>query len=162
MPPLVVYNLLLMASVVACGLATTALGVHLTGSRSAGIVAGCLFALAPYRLEQLAHLQILANWWGPVALLALHRQADAGGWRWAWLFAVSWLLLALTSGYHLLFFTVVAGLAIVWGFGFSKWGTKRTLRQRRESKQLNELHEKLERREAEERADDRDRQDRSF
>ncbi|MGY2700756.1 MULTISPECIES: hypothetical protein [unclassified Nocardioides] len=55
-----------------------------------------------------------------------------------------------------------AGLAIVWGFGFSKWGTKRTLRQRRESKQLNELHEKLERREAEERKDEQDREERSF
>ncbi|HTU99012.1 MAG TPA: hypothetical protein VMF13_00625, partial [Luteitalea sp.] len=117
MPPLVVYNLLLMASLVFCGLAATALATHLTGSRSAGIVAGCLFALAPYRLEQLAHLQILANWWGPVALLALHRQADTGGWRWASLFALSWLLLALTSGYHLLFFTIVAALAGAWLFG---------------------------------------------
>ena len=66
------------------------------------------------------------------------------------------------SAMAMFFVGLGAGLAIVWGFGFSKWGTKRTLRQRRESKQLNELHEKLERREAEERADDRDRQDRSF
>ena len=66
------------------------------------------------------------------------------------------------SAMAMFFVGLGAGLAIVWGFGFSKWGTKRTLRQRRESKQLSELHEKLERREAEERADDRDRQDRSF
>jgi hypothetical protein len=114
--PLVVYNLLLIASLALCGLAACALVVHLTGSRSAGIVAGCLFALAPYRLAQLAHLQILANWWGPVALLALHRQAAAGGWRWAVVFAASWLLLVLTSGYHLLFFTIVAAGAGMWLF----------------------------------------------
>lgn len=39
---------------------------------------------------------------------------------------------------------VGAGLAILWGFGILKYGTKRTLRQRRESKQLEELSEKLE------------------
>jgi hypothetical protein len=66
------------------------------------------------------------------------------------------------SAMGMFFVGLGAGLAIVWGFGFSKWGTKRTLRQRRESKQLSELHEKLEKREAEERADDRDRQDRSY
>ena len=46
-----------------------------------------------------------------------------------------------------------AGVAILWGFGLTKWGTKRTLRQRRESKQLEELHEKLEKHEAQERRD---------
>lgn len=39
---------------------------------------------------------------------------------------------------------VGAGLAILWGFGILKYGTKRTLRQRRESKKLEELSEKLE------------------
>src|SRR5690348_6834680 len=69
------------------------------------------------------------------------------------------------SAMAMFFVGLGAGLAIVWGFGFSKWGTKRTLRQRRESKQLSELHEKLEKREkreAEERTDDRDRQDRNY
>jgi hypothetical protein len=39
---------------------------------------------------------------------------------------------------------VGAGLAILWGFGILKFGTKRTLRHRREAKQLEELSEKLE------------------
>ena len=39
---------------------------------------------------------------------------------------------------------VGSGLAILWGFGILKYGTKRSLRQRRESKQLEELSEKLE------------------
>lgn len=49
-----------------------------------------------------------------------------------------------------------SGLAILWGFTISKWGTKRNLRQRRESKELNELQEKLDRREADRRKDDDD------
>jgi hypothetical protein len=55
-----------------------------------------------------------------------------------------------------------AGLAILWGFGFSKWGTRRTLRHRRESRRLSELSEQLERRENERREDEQDREDRSF
>jgi ABC-type Na+ efflux pump permease subunit len=57
------------------------------------------------------------------------------------------------SAVALFFVGLAAGLAILWGFGFTKWGAKRTIRQRRESKELNELHEKLERREAEQRKD---------
>jgi hypothetical protein len=46
-----------------------------------------------------------------------------------------------------------SGIAILWGFTISKWGTKRSLRQRREAKELNELSEKLDRREADRRED---------
>jgi hypothetical protein len=70
---------------------------------------------------------------------------------------------ATGSDVELLGFTVSAvglflvglgsGVAILWGFGLTKWGTKRTLRQRRESKRLEELSEKLDRHEAERRAD---------
>jgi hypothetical protein len=44
-----------------------------------------------------------------------------------------------------------SGLAIMWGLGLTKWGTKRSLRHRREARKLNELSEKLERQEAERR-----------
>src|SRR3954468_17336020 len=47
-----------------------------------------------------------------------------------------------------------SGAAILWGFGITKWGTKRSLRQRREAKQLNELSEKLDQHDAERRTDD--------
>lgn len=47
-----------------------------------------------------------------------------------------------------------SGAAILWGFSISKWGTKRTLRQRREARKLDELQDKLDRREAEQRSDD--------
>ena len=57
------------------------------------------------------------------------------------------------SALAMFFVGLGAGLAILWGFGFTKWGTKRSLRARRESKQLSELHEKLEKREADERRD---------
>lgn len=57
------------------------------------------------------------------------------------------------SALTLFFVGLAAGVAILWGFGLTKWGTKRTLRQRRESKQLEELHHKLEQHEAGQRRD---------
>ncbi len=51
---------------------------------------------------------------------------------------------------------VAAGLAILWGFGILKFGTKRSLARRRESKKLTELSEKLDKVEAERRDHDDD------
>ena len=50
---------------------------------------------------------------------------------------------------------VGAGLALLWGFGILKYGTKRTFQRRRESKELTELHEKLEEVESERKDDDK-------
>lgn len=47
-----------------------------------------------------------------------------------------------------------SGLAILWGFGLTKWATRRSLRQRREHKRLDELSDQLDRRESERREDD--------
>jgi hypothetical protein len=57
---------------------------------------------------------------------------------------------------------LASGLAILWGFTISKWGTRRTLRQRRKAKELNELSEKLDKREAERREDADGNSDRSY
>lgn len=48
---------------------------------------------------------------------------------------------------------VVAGVAILWGFGILRFGTRRSLQRRKESKRLSELSEKLDRAEAERRSD---------
>ena len=66
------------------------------------------------------------------------------------------------SALTMFFVGLGAGLAILWGFGFSKWGTRRTLRHRRESRRLSELSEQLERHETERREDEQDREDRSL
>jgi hypothetical protein len=70
------------------------------------------------------------------------------------------LLGADVGSLALFFIGLGAGVAILWGFGLTKWGTKRSLRQRRESKKLGELSEKLDEREAERRQDEQRHQDR--
>lgn len=69
------------------------------------------------------------------------------------------LLGAEISALALFLLGVGSGVAILWGFGILKFGTKRSLKHRREQKELAALNAKLERAEAEERkdGDDRDR-----
>lgn len=64
------------------------------------------------------------------------------------------LLGAEISALALFLLGVGSGVAILWGFGILKFGTKRSLRHRREQKELAELNAKLDRAEAEERKDD--------
>jgi uncharacterized membrane protein len=51
---------------------------------------------------------------------------------------------------------VAAGIAILFGFSLTKYGARRSLRQRREHQRLNELSEKLNRVEAERRGNEDD------
>ena len=58
------------------------------------------------------------------------------------------LLGADISALTVFFLGVGSGVAILWGFGILKFGTKRELGRRREQKKLEELSEKLDRAEA--------------
>jgi hypothetical protein len=49
-----------------------------------------------------------------------------------------------------------SGIAILWGLSVTKFGARRTLKQRREQNKLNELSEKLDKVEAERRGHDDD------
>src|SRR5581483_4053394 len=78
----------------------------------AAFAAGLAFAFAPYRMGQLAHLQMLSCYWAPLALLALHRylaiERERTGQgagrgnpaaRWLALFGIAWLMQAWSNGY---------------------------------------------------------------
>jgi hypothetical protein len=117
-PPLLAYNLLLIASAWLSALAVHALVRRLTGNLAAAFCAGAIWGFCPYRASQLAHLHLLVAWWMPVALLALHAYYEDGRRRWLVLFGVSWLLQALTNGYYLFFFPV---LVAAWIAVFTDW-----------------------------------------
>lgn len=116
--PLFAYNVLLIASTWLSALATCALVRRLTGNGAAAFCAGLAYGFAPYRASQLAHLHLLAAWWMPLALLALHAYYEDGRRKWLALFGVSWLLQALTNGYYLFFFPV---LLLAWAAVFTPW-----------------------------------------
>ena len=79
--PVLVHNLLLLGASAASGMAMCALAQYLTGSLGAGVIAGMVFAFAPYRFEHFMHMELQWAMWMPLAFLALHRTFDTGRWR---------------------------------------------------------------------------------
>src|SRR5688500_13624085 len=75
---LAAYNLTLLLLYPLSGLAMFLLVRRLTGSTPAAFLSGLAFAFAPYRASQLPHIQMLASFWAPLALLGLHRFVEAG------------------------------------------------------------------------------------
>jgi F5/8 type C domain-containing protein len=112
--PIAAYNVLFLVSFPLCAMAAHALGHTLTGRHDAAALAGLIFAFNPFKTSHLPHLQIQWAFWMPLALMALHRYASGGGWRWLVLFAAMWIGQALSNGYFQLFFPVLLGLWTVW------------------------------------------------
>lgn len=122
--PVLAYNIAFALSFPLAGLAMFALVRHLTGSSAGAFAASIAFAFAPYRANQLSHLQMLSTWGLPLALLGLHQYVQAGrrvGLAW---FGLGWLASALSNGYFLVFFGVYLGCWLLW------FGTARTTRGR--------------------------------
>jgi hypothetical protein len=108
--PVFAYNLTLFLTWPLSGLAVFLLVLRLTRQRDAAFIAGLTYAFAPYRVAQLAHLQVLACYWLPVALLSLHAYLDDGRRRWLILFGTAWVLQSLSNGYYMLFGGVLIAL----------------------------------------------------
>lgn len=87
---------------------------ELTKRHDAAFLGGLLFGFAPYRIAHLPQIQALASFPVPFALLGLHRYLREPRARWLALFAGGWLLQGLCNGYYLMFFTVFAGLWVMW------------------------------------------------
>jgi hypothetical protein len=99
------YNLLFLSTFVLSGLGMFLFVREMTGSARAGLVAGLIYAFAPYRVPQFSHLQVISSQWMPFVLYGLRRYfltrhitplAGAG----AALIAQN-----LSNGYFLLFFS---------------------------------------------------------
>jgi hypothetical protein len=120
-PPLAAYNAALILSFALSGFFAFLLVRRLAGpgcdGASAAIgacCAGLAYGFGPYRAGQLAHIQVLTSQWMPLALFAMHAYLDDGKRRWLALFAVAWLVQALSNGYYLLFFPVLIALWLAW------------------------------------------------
>jgi len=79
--PVLVYNLLLFGGIVSSGLGMFLLVRHLTGNPDAALVSAAIFALAPYRIAHLMHLELQWTMWMPLTLWAIHRVFDDGSMR---------------------------------------------------------------------------------
>ena len=108
--PVLVHNLLLLGALAASGVAMFALARYLTGSRGAGVIAGIIFAFAPYRFEHIMHMELQWAMWTPLAFLALHRTFDTGRWKYGLATGACVALQMLSSIYYGIFLASLIGV----------------------------------------------------
>lgn len=117
--PLTAYNVAFFITWPASALALYLLVHRLTRRVDAAIVGGLAYAFAPYRVAELAHLQVLSSYWLPIVLLAGHAYLETRATRWLMVFALAWLLQSTANGYFLLFGGVLLAAWFVW-FGLRR------------------------------------------
>ena len=94
----------------------------MTGRHDAALIAGLIYGFNPFRIAHFPQIQVMTSYWMPLALLGLHGYVDTRKTRWLCVFAVAWLMQALSNGYYLVFFPVLVVFII--------FLTRRMLRER--------------------------------
>ena len=119
--PVLAYNVTFLSCFVFSALAAHALTWTLTRSHAAGLVSGLIFGFNPYRMAHLAHLELQAAYWLPLALVALHHYVRRFETRWLVLFSAFLALQGLSSGYYFFFSAPLIGLWILWFARDAPW-----------------------------------------
>jgi hypothetical protein len=112
--PVTAYNLTLLATFPLCAVAAHWLAFTLTKRHDASTLCGLAYGFNPYRIAHIPHLELLAAFGMPVALVGLHQFVVTRGRRWLVLFAVALVLQGLCSSYYLLFFLILLALWTAW------------------------------------------------
>jgi hypothetical protein len=108
--PVLVHNLLILGAIVLSAVTMFAFVWYLTGSRGAGILAGTIFAFAPYRFEHIMHMELQWTMWMPLAFLALHRTIEIPRMRHGLATGAAVALQMLSSIYYGIFLATVLAL----------------------------------------------------
>jgi len=70
--PVAIYNGALFAALTLSGFTAFLLATRLSGSEVGGLVAGVIFAFAPYHIDHYLHFELQMVFWIPLALSAVH------------------------------------------------------------------------------------------
>ena len=107
--PVVAYNLVVLISFVAAGLAAYFLARSLGASALGAWAGGIVFAFQPYRFAHYAQLELLWSCWIPLAFWSLHRAVETARLRYA-----LWLgLFVALQAYSCLYYVVFLVTALV-------------------------------------------------
>jgi hypothetical protein len=105
--PLLIHNLLLLGAIAASGIGMYALARHLWRNEAAAIIAGLVFAFAPYRFGHFMHMELQWTMWIPWAFWAMQRTIESGRVKFGLLTGVFIALQLLSSVYYGIFLGVV-------------------------------------------------------
>ncbi len=98
------YNLLFLSTFVLSAFGAYLLVRDLTGDWRAAFVAGLVYGFLPYRIAQIAHIQILSSQWMPFVLWGLHRYIARGSVRGLAGGTAALVMQNWSCGYYLLYF----------------------------------------------------------
>lgn len=112
--PVTAYNLAFIFSFAASATTAYWLCRECTGSHLAALVGGAYFGFGPHRAAHVPQLQILWAFWMPLFFLALFRYRATRRPLDLALVGVSWLGVALSSVYSLLYVGLAAALWSIW------------------------------------------------
>ena len=107
LPAMLVHNLLLLGVIAASGIGMFVLARYLWGSTHAAIVAGLIFAFAPYRFSHFMHMELQWAVWMPWAFWAMQRTLDTGALRYGLLTGLFMTLQLTSSIYYGLFLAMI-------------------------------------------------------
>ena len=106
---LIIYNIAFLTTFVLCGFCGYLFVHQITGGRLGAILAGLSFAYCPYRAFHMGHLNLLGNQFLPLLFLFVYRYISQGQRKLDITgAAVSYFLLALYSGYYVLYTIPIA------------------------------------------------------
>ena len=102
--PVLVYNLLILGSIVLSAAATYLLARRLTGNEPAALVSGTIFAFVTFRFDHYMHLELQATVFIPLALWFLDRAFEDGKWPDMAGFGACVVLQLLSGIYHIAYY----------------------------------------------------------
>jgi hypothetical protein len=117
--PILGYNFLQLLSFILAGFAAYLLIFHLTRNRTAAVIGGIIFAFHPFRFRQVGHIQNIAIFWMPLCLLYLHKLIKNPRTKYVALFAIFFILQALSCGYLGVFLSLIVAVAFLYYFLFT-------------------------------------------
>jgi hypothetical protein len=109
-PPVLVHNLTLLGAIVASAVGAFVLARHVTGSAPGGLVAGIVFAFAPYRFEHYMHMELQWTVWSPWAFWALQRTIETRSLRSGLVMGVFVALQMMSSVYYGVFLLILVAV----------------------------------------------------
>jgi hypothetical protein len=107
LPAMLVHNLLLLGVIAASGIGMFVLARYLWGNTGGAVVAGLVFAFAPYRFSHFMHMELQWAVWMPWAFWAMQRTLDTGALRYGLLTGLFMTLQLTSSIYYGLFLAVI-------------------------------------------------------
>ena len=111
--PLVAYGVLTLAAFPLAALAMFLLALACTHSRAGALLAGLVYAFAPFRLLRLGHVEVLHSWGLPLALLLLMALLTRPHWARAAALAAVCAWQGLTNLYFAVYLALLLPLALL-------------------------------------------------